>query len=275
MGCKSSKFANSISNAKESLLQKNLERSFEIEEVRIEVIPKPNIINNLVELTTITEGMIGTRPMVGKATKSDQDKITHEVHDALVKFLPGYKVDPFKDKFGNDLFYSPSFGVMDVLKNPKISINPELTGTSLRYSIISTDYTLHACFMKGNPSKVKFLYQLTTPKETFVTSPFHPGPSNSVPCSHISIEEALKETDPVAGIVEALGKIRSNNTEKNGFDGIDFVWDMNGHQNDFSISMKLKEEEYWEDVDGHEGEVKTTNLVANQLHLIFKDFNNS
>ena len=261
MGCKQSKVANPIPNDKGP--QNIHETIIEIEEVRTEVIPESDIINIVSELTTITEELIEPQRMVGQVSKIDQDRITREVHEALVTFLPDYNVDPFKDKFGNRLFYSPSVGVMEVARKPNISLNPDLNGKVLRHSIIPTNYILHASFEKQDPSKVKFLYQLITPKQ-FVTSPYYTGPDSSVPCSYVSIEEALNEEHPVAGIVKVLGRILSNNTGNNGFDGIDFLWDMSGPEDNFTIS---KNKVYWEDVAGDEGEVKTTAVVTKQLRL--------
>lgn len=263
MGCRQSKITNSISNDKGP--RKISERSIEIEKVRTEVIPKPNIIEVVSEETTVTEELIETQQMVGQASKTDQDTITKEVHEALVQYLPNYNVDPFKDEFGVKLYYT-SIEVMRVAREKSILLSPDLTGKILTYSIIGTKNKLHASFKKDDRSKVKFLYNMFTEQGSFITSPYHTASGNAVPCKSVSIENALKEEDPVAGIVKALGKIHSDSEANNGFDGGDFEWNMDGTEEFFTISdMK---DVYWADIDGDEGKVKTTDLVAKKLGLV-------
>ena len=139
---------------------------------------------------------------------------------------------------------------MVVKSNNKRFLTPDSTGTHLTHGVLNTKYYLYAAVDRTTKSVVCLYHWEGLDKKIFVTCPYSRDPTDGsvIPCAEIDITNALKEVDPEKAVMEELKKIITGDSK----------WDMDGTDNDFSISVpggKI----FWRDIKGSRGIKLTDN----------------
>ena len=140
--------------------------------------------------------------------------------------------------------------VLEVKRNPEITVTPDDTGTFLTHGLLKTKYDLYAA-VDRTTNRVVFLYQWEAlGDQILVTCPYSQNPTagSIIPCAETDITNALKERDPEKAVMQRLEKIITGNSE----------WAMDGPDNDFTISVP-GEEFFWRDIEGFRDIMLTDN----------------